>query len=370
MNTDTVCIFPDTMPEAEILFPLVQVFEPIVYLRPVENDPPAGEDLSSLCREMIDQELIRFSCPAPLTENRDRFLQLVHDLQQRRDDYAGQLGHLSLAGLGRGGKTESKTSIISTLLKQTGIQSEQDEQQIMVLWQARVVLKLAEIFDREQRELQAGLERISDRENGLLHELREEGNQPFSLTRSLENAAGRTDGQLRQRLKAWSRLFALGTEQIPASTFITTSRDAIDLLLEQYGLEQETLPRALLELQLPGGHTGDTATEQRAAFQEDGAGLIKNLQELLQHPGNVNKQIHTALNGLHSEWADLLEHHYPARENSRCTLTLYFLPAIDPGRLFLQTFGHDEDDIRQKTKDAAGALVIGLLQEQAEISNR
>jgi hypothetical protein len=366
MNTDTVCIFPDTIPEAEILFPLVQVFEPIVYLRPVENDPPAGADLSPFCREAAEPGLIRFACPAPLAEDRDRFLQLVRDLQERRDDYAGQLSNLSLAGIGRGGKAETKTSIIGTLLKQTGIRKGQDEQQIMVLWQARLVLKLAEIFDREQKELHNSLKRISKRENGLLHELREEDNQPFSLTRSLNSGAGKTDGQLRQRLKAWSRLFSLGSEQPAASIFITTSRDASDLLLEQYTLKQKIQPQPLLELQLPGGHETDTAAEQRTVFQKDAAELIGTLHELLQHPGEVDEQKHAALNGRHCKWADLLEHHYPARENSRCTLTLYSLPAIDPGNLFLETFGRDEDEVRKKTEDTPETLVIGLLEEQAE----
>jgi len=364
MNTDTVCIFPDTIPEAESLFPLVQVFEPVVYLRPVENDPPEGDDLAPFCRETAEQGLVRFDCPAPLAENRDRFLQLVRDLQERRDDYAGQLSNLSLAGLGRGGKTETKTPIMGTLLKQTGIQNEQDEQHIMVLWQARLVLKLAEIFDHEQRELQNSLERISDREKGLLNELREEDNQPFSLTRSLKNAAGRTDGQLKQRLKAWSRIFALGRDQITASIFITTSRDALDLLLEHSGLEQKNQPQALLKLQLPGGHAGDSTTEQRAAFQKDAAGLIGTLQELLQHPNTVDKKHLDLLNGPRSKWADLLEQHYPAGENSRCTLTLYSLPAINPGDLFLETFGRAEDEARKNPQGPAKTVAIGLLAEQ------
>ncbi|MBW1749795.1 MAG: hypothetical protein JRJ37_03680, partial [Deltaproteobacteria bacterium] len=115
------------MPRAEVLFPLVQVFEQVVYLRPVENDAPVAADLSPLCRAMVDLNLVRFDCPAPLLDNLDRFVRLVHDLQHRRDDYAGQLSHLSLAGLGNSGKTETKTSIINTLLKQTGIQEEPDE---------------------------------------------------------------------------------------------------------------------------------------------------------------------------------------------------------------------------------------------------
>ena len=368
MNTNTVCIFPDTMPRAEVLFPLVQVFEPIVYLRSVENDDPVADDLSPLCREMAMQGLVRFDGPAPLGENRDRFLQLVHDLQHRRDDYAGQLSHLSLAGLGSSKTTESRTSIIGTLLKQTGIQDEQEEEQrAMILWQARLVLKLGEIFDREQEELQENLKRISAREKGLLEELRKEEEQPFSLTKAITAASGRTDGQLRLRLKAWSRIFGLGSQQISASVFITTSRDASDLLTEQYELEQKEQPRQMLTLLLPGGRAGDTFAEQRASFRKDAAELVDAIQRLLENPGSINEKDQADLDGANSNWAELLEQHYPAAESSRCTLTLYELPGIDTGKLFLETFGRDEDEMQTQPLSAWDTeTIIGILEEKSD----
>ncbi len=365
MNTNSVCVFPDTIPRAEILFPLVQVFAPLVYLRPVENDPPLEQDLSPLCREMVDQNLVRFDCPAPLDDNRDRFLQLVHDLQHRRDDYAGQLSNLSLAGLGRPGNTESKTSIIGTLIKQTGIKDKQDEQQAMILWQARLMLKLAEIFDREQQELQQSLERISERENGLLDELREEDEQPFSLTRTLMRAEGHTDGQLRQRLKAWSRLFALGSRQITSSAFITISQDAFDLLLEQYELNEDSKPHHIVNLQLPGGRQTDTAIEQRAAFLRDAADLIVLLQNMLKTPLSVDEKNHAALEATESKWAKLQEQHYPADRNGRCILSLYALPGVNPEDFFLETFGRDQDGVRKKPENnKKTGMIIGMLAEQ------
>jgi hypothetical protein len=365
MNTNSVCVFPDTIPRVEILFPLVQVFAPLVYLRPVENDPPLDQDLSPLCREMVDRGLVRFDCPAPLDDNRDRFLQLVHDLQHRRDDYAGQLSNLSLAGLGRTGNRESKTSIIGTLLKQTGIRDRQDEQEAMILWQARLVLKLAEIFDREQQDLQQSLERISERQNGLLDELREEDEQPFSLTRTLMRTEGHTDGQLRQRLKAWSRLFALGSRQMTHCAFITTSQDAFDLLLEQYELDKDSQPQHIVNLQLPGGRQTDTAIEQRAAFLRDVADLVVLLQDMLKMALSADEKNHAALEGTESKWARLLEQHYPADKNGRCVLSLYALPGVAPENFFLETFGRDQDGVRKKTGNSQKTgIIIGMLAER------
>jgi len=365
MNTNTVCIFPDTMVRAEVLFPLVQVFEPVVYLRPVENDLPVTAELSSLCREMVVLDLVRFDCPAPLLDNRDRFVRLVHDLQHRRDDYAGQLSHLSLAGLGNSGQTETKTSIISTLLKQTGIQNEEDEQRAMILWQARLLLKLGEIFDREQKDLQENLERISVREKGLLDELRKDNEQPFSKITTASSE--KTDSQLRLRLKAWSRLFGLGSHPITASVFITTSRDAFDLISEHYESVHEKHPQKILTLLLSGGHENDTFAEQRTAFRDDASDLVAAVHRLLENPETLNEEDQSALNGPESRWTALLEHHYPAAENSRCTLSLYSLPSVNPGKLFLETFGRDENDVDKGAgeSDRTG-VIFGILEEQVE----
>lgn len=361
MNTNTVCLFPDTMPRAEVLFPLVQVFDPIVYLRAVEDDNPDTDALSELCREMTDQGLVRYDCPAPLAENRDRFLALINDLQHRRDDYAGQLSNLSLAGLGSR-KTESKTTIISTLLKQTGIENSRDEQLMQVLWQARLVLKLGENFDIEQAELQQNLERISARENGMIKELREEAHQPFSLTMSLSAADAQTDGQLRLRLKAWSRLFGLGDKRISAGGFITTSRDSFDLLLEQYEQIHHVVPQPMLNLLLPCLQSGVDFVRQRTAFQDEAAELVKTCRKILAEPAQVTGKDRIKLDGTESQWAELVEKYYPAAEYPRCTLTLSHLPAVEVSRLFLETFGRDEDEIQKTSREQPAGAVIGILE--------
>jgi len=367
MNTNTVCIFPDTMVRAEVLFPLLQVFEPVVYLRPVENDLPVTADLSSLCREMVDLDLVRFDCPAPLLDNRDRFVRLVHDLQHRRDDYAGQLSHLALAGLGNSGKTETKTSIISTLFKQTSMQNQEDEQRAMILWQARLLLKLGEIFDREQKDLQENLERISVREKGLLDELRKDNEQPFSLSKITTASSEKTDSQLRLRLKAWSRLFGLGSRPIASSIFITTNHDALDLLSEHYESVHDEQPKKILNLLLPGGRESDSFAEQREAFRNDASDLVGAIFRLLENPETLNEEDQSALNGPESIWATLLEQHYPAAENSRCTLSLYSLPSVNPGKLFLETFGRDENDVEKGAgeSDRTG-VIFGILEVQVE----
>ena len=175
--------------------------------------------------------------PSPLGEQRERFLALISDLKNRRDDYAAQLKNLTLSGIGRGGrsKRESKNSIIENLLESKGVAEELREEQEMLLWQARLLLKLGEIFDGEQLALQRELEKISEQEKSLFSELRKEQADPFSLTKTISSVSGQAEGLQRLRLKAWTRLYCLGGDrQEDFDCFITSNRDAVDLLIEEY----------------------------------------------------------------------------------------------------------------------------------------
>ncbi|RUM38525.1 MAG: hypothetical protein DSY70_07680 [Desulfobulbus sp.] len=363
MNTKSVYIFPDTMPKEEIMFPLVQFFEQVVYLRPVENDPPEPETLTPLCREAVAANLINYNCPAPLEEHRERFLHLVRELQARPDEFAAQLSNLSLAGLGQK-NSESKTTIISTLLQQKGIKEKQQELRSMVLWQARLVLTLGEFFDRDQAELLNNLEQISQKEKGLLAKLREDKQQPFSFTETLSRRNEKTGKQRSLRLKAWSRLLGLGRKGniTPMTVFVTASRDAFDLLTEQYQTEQNQHPVKIIELELPVTCIEENPVEKIIAFKDEAASLLQSIQKIDPAAASSNNDNIAAFN---TNWTTLLEKHYPSSDSSRCLLTLYALPGAAAEKLFLETFGRDETDIQFNTPTPVSdspETIIGILQ--------
>jgi len=363
MNINKICVFPDTMLRDEIIFPLVQVFDQVVHLRPVENDIPSLKGCSSLCQQAITDHLVDFCCPAPLGDDRDRFLHLVNDLQQRPDDYAGQLTNLSLAGLGRKKDLESKSTIISTLLKQNGLNHLDHEQREMVLWQARLVLTLGEVFDREQAELQQNLDRLTRREQGLISELREDNQQPFLLTRQLTAENSATNNQLRLRLKAWSRLFGLGSEKLETSLFVTPCQDAFDLLADHCESAYKQTPEKLFELPLALAGDDSSAMEKCQDFI-NAAGGRENIQKsLFNSPASQAKGQETTV--LES-WQHTLEKHFPTDQFGQCTLSLYAFTAAPPQKLFLESFGRDEDDMQLDPQLASSSTstLIGLLHEK------
>ena len=366
MNTKkmSACIFPETVPGDAILFPLVQVFTPIVYCRAVEDDEIPEVLHTSPARDFEAAGLCTIHVPSPLGDQRERFLALIKDLKYRGDDYAAQLKNLSLSGIGRGGraKRESKNSIIENLLQSKGVQDEVREEQEMLLWQARLLLKLGEIFDAEQLSLKRELEKISELENGLFAELRKEQGQPFSLTKSINSATGRTDGLQGLRLKAWARLYCLGGDRpaVPPNCFITTNQDAVDLLVEEYERLDGRTGRCFLKLLLPSGKSESFSPERLHALQEHE--LFDRLQTLLVDPmAGQQEQAHVFADDT-GAWAELLETIYPAVEYGRCRLHLYVLPKVQPCKLLMEAFGRDEDQQQVKPRKEAGDTVIGWLE--------
>src|SRR5665647_2121596 len=99
MNNVIACVFPDTCPNEDLFFPLVQVFDQLVYLQAVE-DEPLEKDLSThFTEQLLQQGTLQLFTPVPLGEQRQRFLALTGDMQKRQDDYTSQLSMLTLAGL-------------------------------------------------------------------------------------------------------------------------------------------------------------------------------------------------------------------------------------------------------------------------------
>ncbi len=354
----SACIFPETVPDDEILFPLVHVFHPLVYCRAVEEDEIPKELESPLRNQLEESGLARIHVPSPLGENRKRFLSLIQDLATKKDDYAFQLKNLALSGIGRGGrsKRESKSSIIDNLLQGKKIIDRAGEEREMLLWQARLVLKLGEIFDAEQLALHREMERIAQKEQGLFSELRREQSEPFSLTKKLLAGDTRADGLPKLRLKAWARLLCLGSG-VPddCSCFVTTNQDALDLLVEKYERDEGNHARPLPVILLPTGCNQDTWQKKLQDFQDQGMDLLADLAEILRG-GDISSGDEEMFSSGGGIWAQLLDTVYPRSLHGRCRLHLYRFGAAESCELFMETFGREDEQARGLRKSAKGFL--------------
>ncbi|MFP7753519.1 hypothetical protein ACLG6S_02480 [Thermodesulfobacteriota bacterium B35] len=370
MKKLTVCIFPDTVPRDGVLFPLVQVFDRVVYCQAVENMEIGSMHLDAMSRELIRRQLCIFFAPAPLGENRERFLALVSDLRSRRDDYASQLGALSLAGLGQPlpGQKETGSSIIASLLRGSGIEEKSARERELLLWQARLVLQLAEIYDEEQARLEQEMEKISVLQDGLFAELREETGEEFALTKKLHAISTLTDSQLALRLKAWTRLLFLGTEDLPEPPhlFVTTGRDGLDRLEEQFEKLTGQPPRPLLRLPLPARPTAVEAVEdiiaRRESFRGKAGDLLTGLTGLLADPAEATGDGQARFAAGDAPWAGLLEEVFPAAASGRRHLTLVHFPAISARQLFMEAFARDREALQAEVHgETKNGVLVGYL---------
>lgn len=239
------CIFPETRPDDRLVFPLVQVFDQVVYMQAVENDPRHGDRMAPFIERCRRENRLRLTDPAPLGADQPRFLSLIRDMTEHKETYLGQLSMLTLAEMHQGRGVESSSAILSGLMP--GRDGQEDD---ALLWQSRLVLKLGELHDREQAEILEAMQRISKEQEELLAALREDDDQPFALTAGLEEPAQEGTSMLEHRLRAFTRLYLAGSGHSQPGLALTGHPAAMEILKETYELCHGTTPHPLGRLPL------------------------------------------------------------------------------------------------------------------------
>ncbi len=303
-------------------------------MQAVENDPVETDSI--FIRRCQDQGRLQTFTPAPLGEQRQRFMALVADMQRHGADYTSQLSMLTLAGLHRTGEQqESPHTLISDLLQRTDIRENKEEQ--LELWQSRLMLKLGEWFDHQQADIDTTLSHIASRQNALVQALREEEENPFSFTAELGESTRQPDALLRHRLKAWTRLWMHDQNQ-SLGILVTRHGLAMEQLTEVYEKisGQTAAPLVSLELPLKGEDEVQTSSSLIDAFPP----LQEALLQLMQPLGTEQAANIAAQWGREQDaWQQLLNQQYPRAQAGRCRLDFYYFPGISARGLMMEGFG-------------------------------
>jgi hypothetical protein len=363
MNKFTACIFPDTLPDEKLIFPLVQVFGQLVYMQAVENEPPEDHSASALIADLQQHGALYLFTPTPLGEQRERFLALMNDMKNRRDDYTSQLSMLTLAGLNRQDRTETKHSILANLLQRSNIAGKKEEDALL-LWQSRLILKLGEFIDTEQLELNQALRKISGQQDALLAELRdEEEDMLSSLTASIQESSFKTEGILRHRLKAWSRLYFNGTPPVPPQIYITSHGAAIDTLLEVYekNHRQSAQQVASLELAVSSSQSSPQPLPLQPLVEQCPA-LHTALVALTAGDALQGPDVPKRFSECAADWSQCLANQYPVSQFGRGTLNLFLFPETTIRQLFLNSFCGGSPSSDTTSKNSSEPCVIGWLE--------
>lgn len=263
-------------------------------------------------------------------------MRLLKDIRERRDDYAAQLSSLTLASLSarKSSIDDTPQGIVASLFGGRGKAAPEESDQDELLWQARMVLKIAELLDQEEEEVAVQMAMLDDQQEDLIKMLQGdlEDEDEESLLDELQQIRRQmsrpTASAVASRLKAWARLYLAG-EPTSRPLWLTHQTEAADILLEKY--EKGTgHPAAVLgKLALPAniGWARQEAMDRITAFRKNSQPLLAELAEALQS-GDPATFTECA-----SSWSAALDAAFPAAHFGRSTLLFYRLDESSLARM-------------------------------------
>jgi hypothetical protein len=239
--------FPETVPDVQNIAGLLYFFKAVSYYLPLEPStaPPADSTIQVL------QDLCSGYAPAPLGNDLKRFKHLIRELEKYRPEDISRLFSFSKSGITAEQIRDREESSASTLL--SALHKDKDnkvsEQSLERLWQARLVLKLAEMLDKRETEIRHGLATLSGIERNLYDTLRGSGKtgaeDPAQLsgldTFSAAEGHGKplnglsvsqADLLMPLRVKAWGDLFLVDNKKTTPCVLVTARPDAAAIILD------------------------------------------------------------------------------------------------------------------------------------------
>lgn len=314
MCTLKTVYFPGTAIFSQRQYPLFLLPGSLQLLATVENVSVIANE--GLCDSFIKNDFCQAYTPRPLGENRERFLQLVSDIRLRKDDYAAQLSHLTLASLGDKKKKESKGDIVASLLGKEMVCDQAIEERV---WQARLVLQLAEMLEAEEEDLSRNLAILESHEDELFMtlqgELGDDEENPFADLKDLQkNMTQHSTAGDAKRMDAWKTLQQYRTED--DRVIITDNAECGETVLEH--CEHDKL---LHTLQLPAiiSWNDDEAIKTLIGFKAQH-------KELLQELSDAFTQAEVSEN-LVQQWNTVIENTFAQQKHGCREVTVYQLRA-------------------------------------------
>lgn len=291
MSQLTALYFPDTALTTQAVYQELLFFEKILFYQPVEVDQEANTPKN--------QDLCSGYPPVPFKEDLDRFKALLRDLKGHAGEfYSGQLSSMALEYMESRDGSEVK-NLISSITK-TQDSTEQEIKTYETLWQSRLLLKLAEIMAKEEKELQNELSAIAQKEELLFDTLKGDPELARSLRpqTSCPNPLPVKSGII---LKAWGQLFLADKKETPwilatgDSEYGESFFEASEALSGQWPVRLCRIPLPYTE----GLDIGSYITN-RNQFKKDGEKTLESFARLLKETALSGQQQSTI-----KDWAGM-----------------------------------------------------------------
>ncbi len=373
-------IFPDTEPSGHGMARLLVFFNALSYYLPTEI---AGEDKKD---NNFFTNLSTGYVPAPLGEDLSRFNRLLREMETSRSDELARLFSAAKAPVAAGQlRDQDEISASSVYAAMKGdADTKRSRRYKERLWQARLILKLAETLARREAEVSLGLAQISSVEQKVFTALEglgeAEKDDPAEMG-SLdtfrhfdgenimpeETSPGTSAALIPLRLKAWAELYLADTSDRHPMALATTSPASGAILLDGYENTWRRDPKKLFSLSIPAlylaGKKGAREQYQasrntfRAAAQEN----LEYLASLLQKTSSTAEPVHHSQKELSdnvSAWKQKIKTHFPGHKTGFRKLDFYCFPGL-PFSELLQRLLHLEEPVSAKIQEhPTGLLAI------------
>lgn len=339
MNSFDTLFFPETDIFNERRYPLLLFFTPLHFLQVLEPRPKAVT--GSEGDIFLDRGLCQAHIPASLGDNREQFLRLILDISEQKEQLVEQFSGLAIEPTSAGSDTKTfdfKHGIVSSLLREYGVEHNTSEENLK-LWQARMVLAIAERHDHNEEALREQLLFFNEEDIAMFRSLQgaNDSNEedPFS---ELENIKARLEktrsGDIIQRFKAW--LCLLQNHHVPSvKVWLASTRESAEQIFSRFEFASNAHAVPLLKLALPAHITasGKYVVEQIEAFQQATThihqGLVADFDRIVTDVPYV-RDLHESLLPYGTDWAEqwegVLQDFFPASSNGRNDITFYLLP--------------------------------------------
>ena len=329
MNTFDTLFFPNTDIFNEKYYPLLLFFSPLHFLKLVEPENNAGT--ANEFTLFSKSGLCQAHTPVSLGGDRDQFLRLISDINERKEHYFSQLS------VGKG-KVPHSPQKISTLLQEFGLGHGASDEDLKI-WQARLVLVLAEILDSDEENLREELSYLDESEIAMLRSLQtEQDSNEDTILQELEvlkEGLGKPRfEEIAKRFNAW--LLLMKNQPAPSvKVWLASTRTGAEQIFMKYEAITKSHPVPLLKLAFPAHimASNEYVVQQieefhRATFAIH-QGLVADFDRVATtFPYNPDAPESLLPHGTDwaEQWEMLLYNYFPASSNGRNYVTFYLLP--------------------------------------------
>lgn len=338
--------FPETTLPRHLRNCLLLLPDTLHLLQPVESKEDAVE-ANPAADIFMEQGICQVYTPSPLGKERERFTGLLNEIQTRKDFFVEQLSSLTLAHMSKeAGRGEHSSQAIKSTLLDGEVPAEtapDEDQEKATLWQARLILALAEILDKEEAELATSLSDIDDIEQVLFQDLKgeedggdisQDDNPLTELMRIKAKMSQPRPGTMKRRLQAWETFYSAGSQPASFWFWMTSQEEAAELLISDHEKQSGGNAAQLLLLDLPEQiYMRETdALKKIKTFQEKAVTVRRDIMEALSRLVNQAPladvdpvALLPDAGVLARDWNDLIEYHFPEDQFGRKKLDIQFL---------------------------------------------